>query len=60
MNREQKIEALISIDMDNLFTNHKELEHFVANVLRNGMKGWNNESDEVVNDVYIDIFEENE
>ena len=58
MNREQKVKALIDRDMDNIFDSFRDTENFVAHVLKNGIKGWNNETDEVVNDVYIDIFGE--
>lgn len=60
MTREQKIEALISRDMDNIFDDYRGLEEFVAHVLKNGIKGWANETDEVVNDIYLDIFEEDD
>ena len=58
MNREEKVEALVNRDMDNIFNDHKDLERFVANVLKNGFEGYNKLSNEDIDGIYTDIFEE--
>jgi len=58
MTREQKVEALINRDMDNIFSDYKDLERFVANVLNNGFEGYNKLSNEDIDGIYTDIFEE--
>ena len=60
MNREQKVEALINRDMDNIFNDYKELEQFVAYVLKNGYDGYGKLSAEDIDAIYTDIFEEEE
>jgi len=58
MNREEKVEALVNRDMDNIFNDYKDLERFVANVLKNGFEGYNKLSSEDIDGIYTDIFEE--
>jgi len=58
MTREQKVEALVNRDMDNIFSDYKGLERFVANVLKNGFEGYNKLSNEDIDGIYTDIFEE--
>jgi hypothetical protein len=58
MNREEKVEALVNRDMDNIFNDYKDLERFVANVLKNGFEGYNKLSNEDIDGIYTDIFEE--
>ena len=58
MNREQKVEALINRDMDNIFNDYKELEQFVAYVLKNGYEGYGKLNAEDIDAIYTDIFEE--
>jgi len=58
MTREQKVEALINRDMDNIFNDYRELEQFVAYVLKNGYEGYNKLSSEDIDGIYTDIFEE--
>lgn len=58
MNREEKVEALVNRDMDNIFNDYKDLELFVANVLKNGFEGYNKLSNEDIDGIYTDIFEE--
>jgi hypothetical protein len=58
MTREQKIDALINRDMDNIFNDFRELESFVAHVLKNGYDGYILYNNQDINDIYVDIFEE--
>ena len=58
MTKEEKLDALINRDMDNIFSDYKDLERFVANVLKNGFEGYNKVSSEDIDDLYSDIFEE--
>ena len=58
MNREQKIEALINRDIDNIFSDFRGTEKFIAYVLKNGYEGYNKLSNEDIDGIYTDIFEE--
>jgi len=58
MTREEKVEALINRDMDNIFSDYKELEQFVSYVLKNGYEGYGKLNSEDIDGIYTDIFEE--
>ena len=58
MTREQKINDLINRDMDNIFEDHRGLEQFVAYVLKNGHEGYIKMTDDDIDGLYSDIFEE--
>ena len=60
MTREQKINDLIERDMDNIFEDHGVLEEFVANVLKNGYDGYIKMTDDDIDGLYSDIFEEDD
>ena len=60
LNREQKVEALINRDMDNICNDYKGLEQFVAYVLKNGYEGYGKLNAEDIDAIYTDIFEEEE
>jgi hypothetical protein len=57
MTKDQKLEALINRDMDNIFSDYKELEQFVAYVLKNGYEGYGKLNSEDIDGIYTDIFE---
>jgi hypothetical protein len=58
MTREQKINDLVNRDMDNIFEDHRGLEEFVAYVLKNGYDGYTKMTDEDIDGLYSDVFEE--
>jgi len=58
MTREQKINDLIIRDMDNIFEDHSGLEQFVAYVLKNSHEGYIKMTDDDIDGLYSDIFEE--
>jgi len=60
MTREQKIEALINRDIDNIFSDFKGTEEFIYYVLKNGYEGYNKLSNEDIDGIYTDIFEEDD
>ena len=49
MNREQKIEALIKYDINNLCVS------FLKDVLRNGFDGYSNLSDQEIDELYEEL-----
>ena len=55
---QQKIDELVNRDMDNIFSDYKDLEAFVDYVLRHGHIGYENENVKTINEIYRDIFEE--
>jgi hypothetical protein len=60
MTREEKQNAIISRDMDNIFDDYRGLEEFVAHVLKNGYEGYLKMTDEDIDGLYSDIFEEDD
>lgn len=60
MTREEKQNALIGRDIDNIFEDHRGLEDFVAYVLKNGYDGYMKMTDEDIDGLYSDIFEEDD
>ena len=58
MTREQKINDLIERDMDNIFEDHRVLEQFVAHILKNGYDGYIKMTDDDIDGLYLDVFEE--